>query len=1261
MVSFSRKVRGVLAAVLAVGCASSAGALRARRSESDAGALSRAAEEYYSARTDRELTQALERAQRTGPASALYHELAANQARLENREPDRFWHLISALLDSDDDAALLHLDMLQDLFWTYDNHEQLDPVLSELSARHPEPAVRARAAWELAASRHLRGLPLEDGALAQVGWRLPLAFIGAWDNDQGKGFELPLPPETEIDLKAHYPAALVDVAWRTDPPISFPGWFDLREMFTPGRWSVAYAAAAFESPEAGSFELRFSSTDPIKVWVNGRLVFTASNAGGFHFDQFVVPISLVRGVNRVLLKSAHRDEEWKLGARLTRLGGAPATGMTPLNPGTGIARNDEPTKPPLTPDDLVAEGLFGQTVGAARRAYLRTEVASRLAGRTLSVQIADHYLQQVPSSLVATYQLALATWNNGERGRATDLLAPLGKDFGDHLPQLRISQARLWRQQGMKKKARDLLLGVTRTNPHCAAAWRELADLFEDEGWTEDTCRARDELIKRFPGTPFYESERAKCQKALKANTRARTAFEEILREIPNDQGALWRLHEILQDQDDLPGAEAIARRLVQAHPGQTWAWIRLGETLRRLGDRAGAENALRRALANNPDSAEAFGALARIAYQAGDPELAVARWQAALARNPDDEKLSNRLAFLAPAVRGRWASDVPDEAELERLVADRREVSPRPGANVIYLLDHEVTSLKADGSTLNVVTLVAHALNQAGRDELTRMSLGSSGKSRVLHAYAVDPAGRQTEASSIRGSEVRFRGLQVGSTVVLQFQNDAPPLGYLARHLARTWWFQGPSDQRLKSQWVLWAPAGTQIHESAPAGVVRTEETSQSEKRYSWTLENVPPLLPEPEMPPRFEVAKNLSVSTVPGWASYLSWEDALVFDQVRSSPELDSLADRLFKGAPDPLEKLLRLQAYLMEEIRYERDYENHIAGVKPHAAPVVAERGYGDCKDKVVLFMTLARRAQISTRYALIRTRDAGAVLRDLPMQQFNHVIVFVPEQRGIPQALYFDPTADALDLGTLRDDDVGTESLVYDLTSKAWEWRRVPFQPPGLNAHGYRATLALAADGSAAGSLRVNAQGVVGSFLRRQARNAEDLARTFQHVGALAFPGAKLEETAPVEVKDLRRSAEITSKIRVPAAARREGSELRFRAPFPASPKASFALAERRFPLVLGVPGIARWDTEITLPAGFRPTRVPSNATVSAPCLLFERKVTSQADRILVEQSLTKLCERIPVADYALHRKEAESMERLLGEEFVLAQVPAGVRR
>ncbi|MCZ7685608.1 MAG: hypothetical protein M5U28_45250 [Sandaracinaceae bacterium] len=53
----------------------------------------------------------------------------------------------------------------------------------------------------------------------------------------------------------------------------------------------------------------------------------------------------------------------------------------------------------------------------------------------------------------------------------------------------------------------------------------------------------------------------------------------------------------------------------------------------------------------------------------------------------------------------------------------------------------------------------------------------------RILSAYAVSPSGTHQEASSIRGGSIRFRGLEVGSRVVVQYVHHDPPPAFLPNH----------------------------------------------------------------------------------------------------------------------------------------------------------------------------------------------------------------------------------------------------------------------------------------------------------------------------------------------------------------------------------------------------------------------------------------------------------------------------------------------
>ena len=61
----------------------------------------------------------------------------------------------------------------------------------------------------------------------------------------------------------------------------------------------------------------------------------------------------------------------------------------------------------------------------------------------------------------------------------------------------------------------------------------------------------------------------------------------------------------------------------------------------------------------------------------------------------------------------------------------------------------------------------------------------------------------------------------------------------------------------------------------------------------------------------------------------------------------------------------RLELLQEWLVENIDYHQHYSEYIEGWRPHPAPQVFMRGYGDCKDKVALLCALlaARGAQVS----------------------------------------------------------------------------------------------------------------------------------------------------------------------------------------------------------------------------------------------------------------------------------------------------------
>lgn len=1219
--------------LLLTGCLTLAPSLR-EVNPADPRALEAAAEAFYRAPTPKALREAVEVARQAGPDSGTFHELAAALAALEGREVEEIAHLQLALLDTTNANAALHLHLLMMNDFTFAQRGHVRRLLRDLADRHPRPEVRSLAAYHLTSLLTADGRFSErDELLASQAGRFPLAVVGTWDNDQGKGFDLPLPPESRPGLEQTYEGRFGPLVWRRDVPLDPRGRLELASLMTPARFAVAFVQGRVDAPEDGFYQLRVYTTGPLKVWVDGRLLFSASILERSVWDNVVVPLKLAKGPHTVLFKSAHKEGAWSLAARLV-----PAASV------------------PLAVPDLermLAFHVRALPPLAARTLALTTRWAHLAAGGPLSVKSADVYARAFPDAVVSRTFQADALWFNQERGRAADALQALDKALGDELAFVRLRQLRFWQQQGLKQKARERLLELSKTRPELSEVLELLIETWRSEGWTEDELEAQRVRSERFGDGPDSLLERARTLQRFGRRREAEVVLEAVLRELPFHAEALRRLADLAIEAGDLDRAEGLLEDRLESWPTDFGTWMQLAEVRRRMKDVDGAALALEKAAALAPEAANPWVKRGDLAYERGDRASAVAAWKKALERNPENDALANRVDFLAPEARGPWLEDAPDEATIERAVAARAQLKQTPGADVAWLLDDEVTLLNTDGSTSNVVTVIVHAFNAQGRDRIIKQTV-PSGRLRVLHAYSIDEKGLRSEASSERSRQIFFRGMQPGSTLVLQYRVDIPPTGYLSRYLTKSWSFQSLSEQRRRARFVMWMPLGTTLNENRVGAVERKEEKRGEQLRVEWFLNDSPPVVSEPSMPPLLELAANIRLSTVPDWRTYLSWEKSLLDGVFRDSPEIDALARRLGDGAQTSVEKLERVHQFVMEEIRYQQDYESFIAGVKPHAAPMVLERRYGDCKDKAVLFITLARKLGLEAHFANVRTRDSGQISKDVPMQQFNHAIVYVPQQAGVPEGRFFDPTADMLDLDVVRHDDVGTLSLVIDPVSGEYTFRELPFQGPDKHRLTSQLELDLSADGSARGLFTLEARGRGGSAIRVASRDAEMFAQAVQRIASGLVPNAATSDVAVVEAKDLRKPASLKALLEAKTFARPEGDTLRIKVPTSWNPRSQFALSSRRHTLVLGTPFTDETKVSVTLPEGFEVKKLPAAGALEQTCLKLERTVTQTGRTVTSRAVFQVTCDRITPAEYPAYRAKVDEMMRLLEDELVVGK-------
>lgn len=1200
------------------------------------------------------------RALKLDPHLAAAHEVLALLAMLQDDGPTARRHLLAALADGRSRRARLHLQMLS--LWGMDRPEELRfaGLLRSLMAEHADPRTRAAARRKLVTVLWRRG-EIEEARKVERGLHMLRSFwgIAGFDNEQSKGFDTPHGPELEVELDRAYPTSRGRAQWRRIGRRGIGPDLDLQHDFYPFVWNVAYLLTYVQAAQAGPVDLVVHSSEPIKIWLNDRNVLATREIHGRPRRPFVIRVDLSAGYNKLLVKSAQRRGPWRVGLAFRRLDGSPLA--LRQSPSPQAYRRDR--RAPLRQQARSqGEALLARwTAGASRSFWSAVELEQRgLRGLALG-QLEDH-LDRYPKDPMALLWAAVLHQRSGQLQAAA-----LAVQRGLRLPasyRLRflLERARLFRRRGQRDRALEILDLIGKAQRASKAVpgegWvAEQARLLAAKGWHLDRCRLAKRVLHRRPEWSWAHELAANCTRSLGRPLLALRHLERAVQLRPTSLGYRSRLARGYLAQGRCHAAIGLQRRSVKLFPDEPWERLRLGDLERRCGRGERALEAYRLVAARIPAWGRPLRQEGLVHYEAGRNREAVAAWKQALAKNPDDSNLWDRVNRLSPDRDPILDGLRPGRAALVAAVRAARGVRPIPGASVVWLLDDEASRLMPDGTLKRVVTIVRMAVDRAGRDSLGEVRLPSSGLVKVLDAFVIDRRGRRVEVTSMRGRTVRYPTLKEGSVVVLQYRHIRYPSGYLRQHLTSSWYFQHPLGQVARARWVLALPKARKLNVYVHGDVKHRVERRGGLAIHQFEARDVPPLRPESRSLPTRDLLRSVTVSTVPSWDYFSAWGRSLTSEVFEMTPQLLRTLTRITKGAKTVSEKVARVYAYALTEVRYQQDYESFIAGVKPHPAAVVLARGYGDCKDKSVLIIAMLRKLGIKAHLALIRTRRMGRVLGKIPSQQFNHAVAFLPKQAGVAVDRFLDATAENLDIGTLRGDVQGTTALV--LFPGGHRLIPVAYQKPDRNSIDIELALKLAADGVAKGNLTLRLQGHQAGALRKPLQNQQILRQYAQSLVHRVYPGSKLEQAQVHHQRTILKPLLIQLSARFDDAAQLEDGALRLRLPKLLSWSGLAPWTERRHPVFLGPPAQSVARVDIALPEGASLRSKPADMSVRGACLQATGRWTYEAQtRVLhYEQRVVRSCTLVAVKDYAAFRGQVDAIERALQREAVIDKAGA----
>ncbi|MEM6725689.1 MAG: DUF3857 domain-containing protein, partial [Bacteroidota bacterium] len=275
----------------------------------------------------------------------------------------------------------------------------------------------------------------------------------------------------------------------------------------------------------------------------------------------------------------------------------------------------------------------------------------------------------------------------------------------------------------------------------------------------------------------------------------------------------------------------------------------------------------------------------------------------------------------------------------------------------------------------------------------------------------------------------------RVRSTAVIDYDDYLPQEGYGISVMESSYSISHPNDLLVRYKVLNFDPT----YEKSISG---------STTKHEWQVTNLKPVKREymdresiqilPQIlvaPTHFEASGyHGDMST---WSSYGKWYRRLNQNRDKLSPALTSTIKSMVKDATSDQEKVAILYRFMQSQVRYV-SIQLGIGGWQTFEASYVEENKYGDCKALSNYMKAMLKVVGIEAYEVLVRAGDQkGNLQEDFPQNEFNHVILYVPNQED---GIWLECTSQDYPpnfLGTFTDD-----RFVLLITPEGGQLKRTP---------------------------------------------------------------------------------------------------------------------------------------------------------------------------------------------------------------------------
>jgi hypothetical protein len=402
--------------------------------------------------------------------------------------------------------------------------------------------------------------------------------------------------------------------------------------------------------------------------------------------------------------------------------------------------------------------------------------------------------------------------------------------------------------------------------------------------------------------------------------------------------------------------------------------------------------------------------------------------------------------------------------------------------------------------------------------------------------------------------------------------------------------------------------------------------------------------------MPPLASVLGFVHASTFESWKDLGKAYWDLSHEQFDLDDETRKLARKIAQGKTTTLDKAKAVYDWVIENTRYVA-LEFGIYGYKPHRCVQTVTRGWGDCKDKATVIVTLLKELGIDSTIVIVRSGMRGDFEGKVAsLAPFDHAIVYVPSLD-----LYLDGTAEYT--GAFELPALDANAFAMRVNGGAAELVRLPIPDPEKNVRRREINAAVRKDGGAAVEVSYSIEGTAAASYRRRFhaestrrdRITEDLGAEFQGFELPAVPAGV--------------SAGNLDDPEQPVSMKVHGNALHFGRPegesisVPATPSLRLSptyasLSSRHLPVRLLPFGTLDDTFVVKLPPGFHVVSAPPAASGAGPFGSYSVAVEEQSGKAIVKTKVTIKVVTVLPENYSAWKQFCADVDAALTPRLVI---------